>query len=670
MADPVIVSDHQGQIVFWNAAAEAAYGWRAAEAVGCSIGLLSVRTEPGLHQTISQALTDDGRWYGELTRLHKNGRQIGVDCQQILQVFEGNVADHIVDISHDNSTFKQQESRLRDTGRIFQAVMDNTSSYIHVRDVEGRFLYVNDEYERVFDVSKASVIGKLIEEVFPTEIAAMRREMHETVIRSPVDLHAEIVQVVQNTVQTFMDVKSPLFDEDGNVYAVYCIGTDITQRKAMESRILQLAHYDAITKLPNRILFQDRLSEALKKSARTGESVALLFLDLDRFKDVNDTLGHDIGDRLLDTVGLRLRGCVRDCDTVARMGGDEFTVILENVATPTDVDPIAQKMLKEFLHPFSIEGKEIQISASMGVTIFPRDADNAGALLKNADQAMYTSKRSGPGCYRFYTESMNLAAATRLRIIGDLKCAIRDGHFRLLYQPIVSLSDGLIHKAEALIRWEHPVYGVINPNDFIPIAEETGDIIAIGDWVFREAVHQCAQWRSRFDPSFQISINTSPVQYHNRGIDIAGWTECLAASTLPGNAIVVEITEGLLMDASDGVRKQLRAFSDAGMQIALDDFGTGYSSLSYLKKFDVDYLKIDRTFVTGLTPASDDLALCEAIIAMAHRLGLGVIAEGIETTPQRYLLAAAGCDYGQGYLFSKPITPAVLELQLQGKHGT
>ncbi|GAC1422473.1 MAG: hypothetical protein NVSMB6_23960 [Burkholderiaceae bacterium] len=665
LADPVIVSDLQGQILFWNAAAEATYGWLSGEAVGCSIGLLLGQVDPRLQETISQALTNDNRWQGELTRLDKNGCQIVVDCQQVLQAFGGNVSDHVVDISHDNSTFKQQESRLRDTARILQAVMDNTSSYIHVRDVNGRFLYVNEEYEKVFDVPKASVVGKLIEEVFPPDIAAIRREMHETVIRSPVDLHAEIVQVVHGSVQTFMDVKSPLLDDDGNVYAVYCIGTDITQRKAMESRILQLAHYDAVTKLPNRILFQDRLGEALKKSARTGESVALLFLDLDRFKDVNDTLGHDTGDRLLNAAGLRLRGCVRDCDTVARMGGDEFTVILENVCTPTDVDSIAQKMLKEVLRPFSIEGKEIQISASMGVTIFPRDADNAGALLKNADQAMYTSKRSGPGSYCFYTESMNRAAATRLRIIGDLKCALRNGHFRLLYQPIVSLSDGLIHKAEALIRWEHPVYGVINPTDFIPIAEETGDIIAIGDWVFREAVRQCADWRCRFDPGFQISINTSPAQYHNRGIDIAGWTACLAASTLHGNAVVVEITEGLLMDASDVIRKQLRAFSDAGMQIALDDFGTGYSSLSYLKKFDVDYLKIDRTFVTGLTAASDDLALCEAIIAMAHRLGLHVIAEGIETGHQRDLLAAAGCDYGQGYLFSRPVAPADLELRLR-----
>lgn len=666
MTDAVFVTNELRQIVFWNEAAEVTYGWSAIDTLGRSPDLLFGSDDNRIEAAIDDSIRDTNRWSGNLTRCLQDGRVITVACQRIRAPATPEMQVHVIDISRDTSQFQEQEAKLRDTARILQAVMDNTSSYIHVRDVNGRFLYVNEEYEKVFGVTSIAVIGKLIEDVFPKAIAALRREMHETVLRSPVDLHAEIVEKVDGIVRTFMDVKSPLFDDTGKVYAIYCIGTDITERKVLESRMAHLAHYDTVTELPNRMLFYDRVGEAIKKCVRSGQSIALLFLDLDRFKDVNDTLGHDTGDRLLKAVGQRLRESVRNCDTVARMGGDEFTIILENVHRPTEIEPIAQKILAALMRPFSIaDGKDIYLTSSIGITISPQDAGDAVALLKNADHAMYASKRGGPGNYRFYTESMNLASAERFRIIADLKHALQDAQFRLVYQPIVCLSDGRVHKAEALIRWEHPVRGMINPIDFIPISEETGDVIAIGDWVFHEAVRQCSDWRRRFDPDFQISINTSPVQYRKDGINVANWASRLDAAGLHCNAIVVEITEGLLMDATNDVKRQLKMCSEAGIEIALDDFGTGYSSLSYLRKFKVDYLKIDRAFVTNLAEQPDDLVLCEAIIAMAHKLGLRVIAEGIESTLQFDLLLAAGCDYGQGYLFSKPVVPAILELQLQ-----
>lgn len=658
--EPVFVSTSSNQLCFWNRAAETVYGWTRAEVIGQDpdklFGVCLIESDA--HDELP---VKNGSWRGTVVRTLKCGATITVDCQRIIHRMQADTAANVLDISRDLADATRQESELRDTSRLLQAVMDNTTSYIHVRDASGKFLYANDEYERVFGVRKDDIIGKCIEEVFPADIAATRREMHETVMRSKIDIHAEITEEVEGSRRTFMDVKSPLLDDHGKVYAVYCIGTDITERKALEQRMHQLAHFDIVTGLPNRVLFHDRLGEALKKSVRTSRSMALIFLDLDGFKDINDLLGHDIGDRLLNAVGMRLCSCMRACDTVARMGGDEFTVILENVNMPTDVAPIATKILTALRRPFQIEGQDVYVTASLGITMCPQDANDAGSLLRNADHAMYSSKRSGPSNFRFYDESMNLSTAAKVRITSDIKDALRDNQFRLVYQPIVSLSDGAVYKAEALIRWEHPVKGSINPGDFISVAETSGDIVEIGDWVFREAVQQCAHWRHQYDKRFQISVNTSPIQYRGAGIDVAGWNACMDKAGVKGDAMVVEITEGLMMDATHAVKQQLVACSVAGMEIALDDFGTGYSSLSYLKKFEVDYLKIDRSFIVNLTPESDASILCEAIIAMAHKLGLRVIAEGIETTQQRNVLIAAGCDFGQGYLFSRPVAPSDFE---------
>lgn len=662
LEDPIFVCDQHETVLFWNRAAETAYGWSTADAIGQSTTLLFGSDDAARAVDAVSAVRQAHHWRGEISRLQKNGRSILVDCQRGALAFDAGIPTHVVDFSRDKSNFQRQETQLKDTARILQAVMDNTSSYIHVRDYDGRFLYVNEEYERVFRVGGKAVVGKLIEEVFPTPISIARRAMHETVLRNPVDSHAEVSEVVNCKLRTFMDVKSPLFDESGQVVAVYCIGTDITERKALESRTLHLAHYDNVTGLPNRTLFHERLKNALVVPKANGDGLALMFLDLDGFKDINDTLGHEIGDRLLAAVGKRLQANVRHYDTVARVGGDEFTVILENIQVPNAVESIAQKLLTSLQLPFPLDGKEIYVTGSIGITVFPEDAYDSSTLIRNADNAMYASKRAGPGGYRFYTEKMNAATSARLQITTDLKRALRDGQFQLEYQPIISFSDGTIRKAEALIRWHHPKKGLISPSEFIPIAENTGDIIAIGEWVFQEAVKQCAYWRQHWHPDFQISINTSPIQYRNAGIDLNHWLILLADQNVPAHAIVLEITEGLLMDATVNVQKQLQACSDAGMEIALDDFGTGYSSLSYLKKFEVDYLKIDRSFVTNLSKDSDDHVVCEAIIAMAHKLGLRVIAEGIETVTQFELLTAAGCDFAQGYLFSKPMDALLIDM--------
>ena len=446
-----------------------------------------------------------------------------------------------------------------------------------------------------------------------------------------------------------------IFDADGLVSRRVALFSDITQKKESEELIWRHANFDALTQLPNRRMLLDRLKQAIKTSHRTGMSLALLFLDLDEFKDVNDTLGHDMGDILLKEAAQRMCSCVRGTDTVARLGGDEFTIVLCELADTGSVERVAQEILQKLAAPFLLGAEVAYISASIGITLYPTDATEIEDLFRNADQAMYATKALGRNRYSYFTASMQEAAQLRKRLTSDLRNALLDNQFQAYYQPIVELQTGAIHKAEALIRWQHPTQGMISPMAFIPVAEETGMITGIGDWVFKEAAKQAKLWRLSHNADFQISVNVSPVQFKDENYSPADWFEHLKQLGLTGQCVVVELTEGLLMEVNPAVNAKLLALRDAGMQVAIDDFGTGYSSLSYIKTFDIDYLKIDQSFVRNLTPNSDDLALCEAIIVMAHKLWLKVIAEGVETELQRELLQSAGCDYAQGYLFSRPV---------------
>ncbi|HLP96818.1 MAG TPA: EAL domain-containing protein [Sideroxyarcus sp.] len=454
-------------------------------------------------------------------------------------------------------------------------------------------------------------------------------------------------------------------DARGRKYKLTGVSQDITEKKRSEETIWQQANFDPLTGLPNRRMFQDRLEQEIKKSNRDGLTLALMFIDLDKFKEVNDTLGHDKGDILLIEAAQRIAKCVRASDTVARLGGDEFTVILSELDDASSVDRIAQTIINTLVAPFKLGDENAFVSASIGITIYPDDAVSMEALMSNADQAMYASKSAGRNRFSHFTQSLQEAALNRMRLINDLRGALAGDQFELHYQPIVELASGSIHKAEALLRWRHPQRGMTSPTEFILLAEDSGMILEIGDWVFRQAAKEVLHLRSIHHPGFQISINKSPIQFRNDEHYFQNWRPYLQELGLPGQCLTVEITEGLLLDASPVVQEKLLELRDAGIQVALDDFGTGYSSLSYLKKFDIDYLKIDRSFVHNLSAASDDMALCEAIIVMAHKLGLKVIAEGIETETQRHLLTAAGCDYGQGYFFSPPLPVHELDAMLK-----
>jgi EAL domain-containing protein (putative c-di-GMP-specific phosphodiesterase class I) len=347
------------------------------------------------------------------------------------------------------------------------------------------------------------------------------------------------------------------------------------------------------------------------------------------------------------------------------MGGDEFTVILSDISHSDRLEPILQKILHAMDAMFQLGDEQVFVSASIGITLYPLDATEIEDLFKNADQALYVAKGEGRNRFSFFTPALQQAAQTRVRLANDLRTALGESQFRVVFQPIVELATGSIHKAEALIRWDHPKRGLVSPAMFIPIAESSGLIVDIGEWVFQQAALQVRTWRETLHPDFQISVNRSPVQFQHDDAGQASWGLQLQAMGLPGECLVVEITEGLLLDTSAIVGDHLLELSDAGIQVSLDDFGTGYSSLAYLQKFDIDYIKIDQSFVRHLIAGSTDFALCKAIIVMAHELGMRVIAEGVETEQQRDLLKAAGCDYGQGYFFAKPVPAADFEAMHQ-----
>lgn len=454
---------------------------------------------------------------------------------------------------------------------------------------------------------------------------------------------------------------------DGSVRNYIEIAADITKARTAEEMFWRQANYDSLTGLPNRHLFLDRVQQAIRNSHRRDHpAFSLLFIDLDEFKEVNDTLGHTIGDRLLKEAGQRLLHCSRDTDTVARIGGDEFTILLADVHNAEDEDSyvierVAHCVIDAMREPFHIDGETLRISASIGITRYPKDAHDVESLLKHADQAMYEAKRLGRNRFVYFPQAMQVRAQQRRRLVDDLRLAIKHKQMHLHYQPIVDLETGRMVKAEALLRWRHPERGWIGPAEFIPLVEDIGLIIEIGEWVFNLAASDAARWVLQSGISIQASVNVSPVQIVSGQKSCARCIALLDAQRLPNHAIAIEITEGSLLQNDEVVMHQLQQLADHGVAISIDDFGTDYSALSYLQNYRFDFLKIGRAFVRNMRKYSTKLALCKAMIAMAHALGMRVIAEGIEDTHEADLLEDAGCDYGQGVYFYESMPAVRLE---------
>ncbi len=425
------------------------------------------------------------------------------------------------------------------------------------------------------------------------------------------------------------------------------------ERRRAEERLAYLAHHDALTGLPNRVLFIDRLEQALRDARRRGRIVGVAFVDLDRFKIINDSLGHAAGDDLLKQVGTRLGTLVRAGDTVARLSGDEFTLVLADMGSIGDAARLGQKILDGFGVPFPIDGREFYLSASVGIALYPADGEDAEALLRHADMAMYRAKEAGRNGYQFYAAEMTTSAANNLALQNALRSALLLEELLLHYQPVIELAGGGIEAAEALLRWQHPEQGLIPPDRFVPLAEETGQIVPIGMWVLQRACAQCRAWEQGGMPLIRIAVNLSARQFAEKNL-AADILRVLAQSGLPAERLELEITESVLMHDPDIAQAALGKLRDAGICLTLDDFGTGYSSLSYLKRFPVSHLKIDRSFVRDLPGDDDAAAIATAIIAMAHRLHIRTIAEGVETREQLQFLRDEGCDFVQGYYYSRP----------------
>ena len=519
----------------------------------------------------------------------------------------------------------------------------------HSEPFDCRFVETNPAFEK--HTGLHDVCGKTFRAMLP-DIETSWTQVYADVARTGVPVRFEHEST---STGRWYDVQAYRFDADSKLVSI--LFNDITGRKNHERIILgynlkldREANYDALTGLPNRRLFQDRLAQEILARARDRRSMFLLFLDLDHFKEVNDLLGHSMGDLLLKEVAARLQSCVRANDTVARLGGDEFTIILvEDVGS--HVEQIAQKILRRVGEICTIGTAHVKISCSIGITVYPNDAVNPDDMIRNADQAMYLSKTNGRDQLTFFEHSMHSKAMERLRMIGELREALPRNEISLYFQPIVDLDTGKITKAEALVRWCHPTDGIILPDQFIGLAEETGMIHELGDWVFRNALTCVKRWNQEFGIDIQVSVNKSPKQFLRKG-HTEQWADLLRNSGVAGKSIVVEITEGVLITNTAVVSENLHQLHQLGMEISIDDFGTGYSSMGYLQRLDANYLKVDQSFVKNMMTIPTDAVIVETVILMGHKLGLKIIAEGVETEQQRTWLESKHCDYLQGYLVS------------------
>lgn len=593
--------------------------------------------------------------------VRSDGSRLDVEVFGVATTFSGKPA--IIGILLDVSERCKAERAVADQLRFIEQLVDTIPSPVFFKDESGRYLGCNAAFEDYLGQTRDQIIGRSVYDIAPKDLADRYFAADEALFRQGgKQTYEASIAYADGTRHDVVFNKATFNNARGELGGLVGVMLDISERKRMEQAVWHEANYDALTGLPNRRLFHDRLREEVKRSQRGGGRFAQLFIDLDRFKEVNDTLGHDLGDKLLVEAAARISKSVRTSDTVSRLGGDEFVVIAPGIADKNAAGAIAQHIIEQMQMPFDLDGKLAYVSASIGIAFYPDDSTEMDTLLGYADQAMYAAKTQGRNGFCYFAQPMQVSAMQRLQTGNDLRSAVKGEELVVHYQPIVDLSDNRIVKAEALVRWLHPVRGLLGPDEFIPVAEDIGVISEIGQWVFERAMQMASRWHAlrglkadadTAEAGIQISVNMSPRQFMSGSS--AGWIEHLRQHGLPASALAVEITEGLLLDTRPVVIEALMAFRDAGVQVSIDDFGTGYSAMSYLKKFDIDYLKIDRSFVRDLTTDASDLAIAEAMIVMAHKLGMKVIAEGVETAAQRDLLRGAGCDYAQGYLFSRPL---------------
>jgi len=524
-------------------------------------------------------------------------------------------------------------------------------------DTSGRIFQANRFAADLLAYQGEDLPGTHLSRLVPATDRARLLEQLEKLISGDIPLsHSERRLVAQNGLEIWVNFRVVVQrNDEGNPLYFIIQMADISDMKRSQDSMERLAFYDTLTNLANRRLYNDRLQKAINNSQRHKTWAALMYLDLDQFKRVNDTLGHDAGDSLLKHVASRLQQCVREQDTVSRPGGDEFTIILDGITTVSEASRVAENILEELRKPISIAGQQLVVTTSIGISLLPQDSLDAQTLMRNADMAMYKAKERGRNNYQFFTSDMNDNAVNRLKIETELRSALDNDEFELYYQPKVRLVDHALIGVECLIRWNHPQRGLLGPVEFISIAEESGVIVNIGSWVIEQACIAGKILQNESNLPFQIALNMSPRQFRDPTL-ISTVRRCLRESNLPPELMELEITETMLMHDIKAASLTVQHLFDLGVQLAIDDFGTGYSSLNYLKRFPINTIKVDRSFVMDIPSSEDDMAITSAVIAMAHRLKMSVVAEGVETVKQLKFLKEQNCEYAQGYLFGKPMT--------------
>lgn len=659
----IIVLSPDHLILEFNPEAERVYGRRREEVLGKNYFELFLPRE------LWQRIDDDLKRVlaGKETRGFENTIRAADGSKRIMiwnvsrMDDAGGQAIGVVAIGSDVTERKRGEEIAARLGR----VLDSSSNEIYVFDAATlKFVQVNEGTRRNLGYSMEELA-----EMTPVDLKPEYTHEKFEALVAPLK-HREIDTLTFETVHrrkdgSFYPVEVRLQLSHAETPPVFvAVITDITERAQAQERLQYLAHHDSLTGLPNRALFLERLDHALTRARWTNRPLAILFLDLDRFKNINDTLGHDIGDSALRVTSERLISCVREGDTVARFGGDEFTVLLEDMANTDDVPAIAQKIIDILSRPFVVENREFVITASIGISLYPNDGDDSLRLLRNADTAMYRAKDQGRNKHQFYSSEMSAKALEKFTLESSLRHALDRGEFLLYYQPQVNLSTGQVTGAEALLRWQHPELGLILPTQFIPVAEETGLMKAIDEWVLHTACAQAKAWQSAGIPSISMIVNLSGRSFNEaRLAEVI--SRALRQTGLAPEMLELEITESVLMQNAPTTVEMLEELNRMGLTLAIDDFGTGYSSLSYLKRFSIDTLKIDQSFVRDVTTDADDASIVTAIIAMGQGLQLKVIAEGVETPGQLDFLRHHDCDGMQGFLFSRPQPEADITRLLQ-----
>ena len=555
--------------------------------------------------------------------------------------------------------------------RLFDAV-ESISEGFALWDGDDRMVMCNDRYRNIFgDLRDALRIGVRYEDflrvAIEREVLPLADDGVEAMVQRELSQHRSSVSAVEQELGDGRWLRvSKRKTPTGHIVGIL---TDISERKETEASIKRMALEDSLTKLPNRAFFQSRLEEALINAERIGRHVGLMLLDLDNFKNVNDTLGHPVGDELLQQVSRRLFNCARVTDTVARLGGDEFAVVATNIEAVDGVIVLAQRILQSLAKPYVVKGQEIHSGTSIGITVFPNDRGSPDELLRNADIALYRAKNAGRGGFQLYDESLNAEIQERRALEIDLRAALQRDEFRLVYQPQFDIGSGEVIGSEALLRWQHPTRGALSPADFISVAESTGLIIPISNWILETVCDQIRQWQDAGLPRLPVSVNMSPLQFKAR--DLADqFTEIIEKSGIDAEWLELEITEGIAMAAGGEALETLNRLSHFGVKLAIDDFWTGFSSLNRLKQFPIDRIKIDQSFVRDITEDIGDAAINTAVIRLGHSLNLMVIAEGVETSEQLAFLTEQGCDAAQGYLLCKPLQPGDFEAFLRRYDAT